>query len=116
IKNAVTSHGTAGKLGTAGAVIGGLHGAMSGKGFAMGALEGGAIGGTIGSVGTALAPVADKAAASKLGQWALFGGGKFTARAIPQPVIDAATQANDPRPLRQHLQDSIFGDDNEATK
>jgi len=116
IKNAVTSHGTAGKLGTAGAVVGGLHGAMSGKGFAMGALEGGAIGGTIGSVGTALAPVADKAAASKLGQWALFGGGKFTARAIPQPVIDAATQANDPRPLRQHLQDSIFGDDNEATK
>jgi len=75
----------------------------------------GAIAGAMAGEGARrLAGVADEAAASKLGQWTLFGTGKLAARGIPQPVIDAATQMNDRRPLQQHLQDSIFGDDQEA--
>lgn len=75
----------------------------------------GAIAGAVAGEGAKrLAKVADRAAASKLGQWTLFGLGRATSKAIPQPVIDAATQMNDTRPLQQHLRDSIFGDDQEA--
>jgi len=96
--------------GGAGAAIGAGAAHLAGGDMATGAMYGYAAG----EAAKKLAPVADKAMASKLGQWTLFGTGKAAARAIPQPVIDAATQMNDPRPLQQHLRDSIFGDDQEA--
>src|SRR6185295_7731112 len=77
-------------------------------------VQGAIFGAAAGEGARRLAKVADKAAASKIGQWTLFGFGRGLSKAIPQPVIDAATQMNDPRPLQQHLQDSIFGDDQEA--
>ena len=77
-------------------------------------VQGAIAGAAAGEGARRLAKVADKAVASKIGQWSLFGLGRAASKAIPQPVIDAATQMNDPRPLQQHLQDSIFGDDKEA--
>jgi len=110
VLGAVAKFAHARGAGGAGAAIGAGAAHLAGGDMATGAMYGYAAG----EAAKKLAPVADKAAASKLGQWTLFGAGRMASKSIPQPVIDAATQMNDRRPLQQHLQDSIFGDDQEA--
>ena len=91
----------------AGAAIGGAAAHLAGVDVGTGLIAGAAVG----QGAKMAAKIADRAAASKLGQWTLFGAGRAASKSIPQPIIDAATKGNNPRELHQHIQNAIFGDD-----